>query len=137
MEGNIEVAVEKIASFLEKIAVKIGVAADTVWPWIVKQQVIEGASVLIALVICAALSVLSYNKFAKYAFMDTVRKNDEDWDTHRNRKSKAEAFSIVWMVFGGCVAFGLVVALLSSFTGIQQLINPEYFALMDLISAAK
>ena len=75
MEGNIEVAVEKIASFLEKIAVKIGVAADTVWPWIVKQQVIEGASVLIALVICAALSVLSYNKFAKYAFMDTVRKS--------------------------------------------------------------
>ena len=48
-----------------------------------------------------------------------------------------EGFQIIWGVALGLSFVGGALALLFSMGGIQQLVNPEYFALMDLINAAK
>ena len=134
---DVNTVVDKVAGLLEKVADKLGVAANKVWPWLVKQQYVEGATPLIALGICTAASVFSYTRLVKYMSFSTDRKNGEDWDAHKARKANIEAFQMIW---GGVLALtfaGGILALLCSMGGIQQLINPEYFALMDLVKAAK
>lgn len=134
---DVSTVVDKVAGLLEKMAGKIGVAADKVWPWLVKQQYIEGATSVVTFGVLFVLSVFCAKKFAVWMGESTVRGRDEDFSVHDEKENRIMLYRVVWGVGGAVAVIATIAAFFQGVTALQQLINPEYFALMDLLKAAK
>jgi hypothetical protein len=135
---DVNLVVDKVAGLLEKVADKIGVAADKVWPWLVKQQVLEGSSLLVLFLIGAVGTFFTVKGCGRW-WGESTRMKENDSFSNKDEK-EITVFSRRLMYTVGAIIFALVALV----TGIEfinigawKLFNPEYFALMDLISAAK
>lgn len=114
---------EQIAKGLELLAAKLGVGAEVLWGALVRQAAIDSACSLII----GALTVLGgYFYFKK--LLPWAQRNGGD----------NELGSIVATILGGVVLLLFSVALVVSLDVIVAgFINPDYWALKQILSAVK
>ena len=119
MDANVSVDVGKnVMELLEKLAVQIGTTADKVFPWYVKQQVIEGWMWLGisggAIVISSIIAYCSLKK--------------AEW------KGGFNVFA--YISIASCLSFLLATVFLvfGVMAAVTQIVNPEYYALKSLTS---
>ncbi|MFA5898011.1 MAG: hypothetical protein WC829_02740 [Hyphomicrobium sp.] len=109
-------------ALLERLASQIGVTVEKVWPWLVKQQVVEawGGVVTIALVLVVGAAL----------FVGGWRAG-----------KRAERGEDAWIGFciAGCVvgAIGFFVACRAGALLFAAIVNPEYAALRELMQMVK
>jgi len=116
---------DKLGGFIDELAKQLGVAATHVYEVLVKQQFVDGVSLLIKAIIWVAIVSLVWfivNKF--------VIKNWKRWDRHEE----------VQFLLGIVIAAAIVMSCIVGWNvvdwvtlGIKKLLNPEYYALQDLM----
>ena len=120
-----EKELQMVFNYLDAIAAKLGIGAESIWPWFVKQQYIEAAYSSVWLVVMAT------------AAYTTVRFALKHWD---HRKTN-EGYSIsrsghepIWVILSSAFGFGLLTSL-GIFAGkFVDIFNPQYAALQDIIN---
>ncbi|OGC77241.1 hypothetical protein A2619_04470 [candidate division WWE3 bacterium RIFOXYD1_FULL_39_9] len=117
--------VELVTNYLDKIAEKIGVTVEQVWPWLVKQQIVEAYSALILFGFFIILTLITI----AFLFIGDKYKLF-DWD---EGNKYVYFFSIL------CIAslIGLIASGIATISEVPDLFNPEYQALKDLIRMAR
>ena len=133
---------------LEQLASKLGVAVEYLWTTLVKQQYVEGVTDIILSVfgiIVIVLLVIFAPKITKSAsakhkeLANDRRKNGTGYDGsysvssfeedyYRNLSQSVPTVSIVV----GCIV--LVLTAMFLVFGVQQLLNPDYFALKEVLN---
>ena len=108
--------VELIVSKLEILAHQLGLTAQQIFPYFVKQQIIYGMTTLICLIISIIVLGVSF----KFMF---------------SSKQKIENTGCVLCVIGGIIF--IISILVFCCQGIGQLYNSEYFAIKNLIELVK
>lgn len=113
---------KNITALLEKLAAQIGQSVDKVWPWLVRQQVIEGWT---NLALCGLFLVLGAALFLWGAHLCRKNNGDDDW-----------RFALL-LAGGGVLLISLFVIAVSFSANITKIINPEYAALQELVRMVK
>lgn len=118
VKASIDVG-ENITQLVEGLARQIGTTADMVFPWYVRQQVIEGYVffTIISIIGLIALSV----------FLRSMRKADfstGDWNTHNYVLGTSGGVLVIWFI----VLSG------ESANSLSKIINPNYHALQAMIA---
>ncbi len=140
---------EQAMELVEQLAIKLGVAAEYLMTVLIKQQYAEGITSLIItginllvvitmLIIVPRFSMKMDNKYSK-AKTDRIE-NGTGYDGSHYVPSHSEDFyntmrfviPIVAIVIGS-ILLGRAVSGIT--TGVQQLINPEYFAFREILDA--
>ena len=112
---------KNITALLEKLAAQIGVTVDKVWPWLIKQQVIEGW--MFVLILAAVVSVALPSFLAGAVLM---------------RKSSEEVLPFALTLVSGLLLMAcLFVGVGGLSSAVTKINNPEYAALRDLIAMVK
>lgn len=111
-------SVRLIIEYLDKIGEKLGVSAKTVWPWLVREQYIEAIRPIVLMLICGTV-------FAISAII-----------TKKNILQGKTTGDITWgvLIVSGLITLGAVVGF---FAEIFDILNPEYWALKDLLRQIK
>lgn len=140
---------DKAMEFIEQLAAKLGVAVEYLWSTLVRQQIAEG----ITDVVMAVLAVVTLVYIAKVTpgFKKTADEKYKALADDRRKNGTGYAGSHVissfeedkWQARGTTITvFAIVAAIIAVIiilvcvpVGIQQLINPEYFALKEVLNA--
>jgi hypothetical protein len=110
---------DKIAQYLEQMAVKLGVAAEHVYGVLVRQQFAEGAAFIVGgLVYLIFFAFMVRWLYGKY--IETKHDYKSDWDV---------AY-VLFSLFGGLAAVG---ALFCVLLGTMRTLNPEYYAIREIM----
>lgn len=135
---NVSVVVDKVTAYLDTVAAKLGVAAGKVWPWLVKQQILEGISTGLLTLVGLVGCVVCIKGMVKWYSSSTIRRRNEDWDDANDRENQVLLHRVLYTCIGIIFALMLLIAGLEFMNvGMWKLFNPEYHALMDLIKAVK
>ncbi len=118
MDINASIDVGKnITGLIEKLAHQIGITADKVFPWYVKQQVIEGWSFII---ISSLLNIIFAITFI-YNYKNIRKKDDDKY--------------IMMSIFIGLILTATISITSFDFNvHLNQIFNPEYGAMKAMIS---
>lgn len=116
---------QEVLSRLDALAAKLGVAANHLWGVLVRQAYVDALGSLLFALIAAALTY----GFYRVVLYGRAEKWYDGYDTE------------LAVVGTGVVGVGLVVcvviALVQLVAGIQNVANPEYFALRHVLGALK
>lgn len=138
---------DKTMELLEQLAIKLGVTVKYLWTALIKQQYVEGVTNIVMAVIgvIAIIALLCYlprtTKFFtnKYKELGEDRiKNGTGWDGSYSVSSGTEDFynlmSKVVPIVGFIAIFIIIMCTTNDIKyGIQQLLNPDYFALKEVL----
>ena len=136
-------------AFIEDLATRLGVAVEYLWTVLVKQQFAEGVTSL-AITLINLIVVFIVLRFAPKLTMKAVNQKEKlAADRQKNGTGYHGSYSVTSETedFFGVMRF--VIPILSTIfvmillkvtttavtTGIQQLINPDYFALKEILDA--
>ena len=112
--------VSKGFALLEQLAAKIGVTVDYLWPFMVREHVVEWFTCLLMTVVCSLMTILTFKRVDERLFKDFA-----------NCEYPARSITLF------AVSLILVVAAFIGFCGIwvkfDGFLNPEYYAMKDLI----
>lgn len=140
---------DKAMELLEQLANNLGVAVEYLWATLVKQQYVEGVTNIILAVfgiIAFVLIVIYSSKIIekinnKYKELVIDRRNNGtgyngsytlssfEEDRYKNLSQSVP----VIIVISACIIF-ILTAIFIIF-GVQQLLNPDYFALKEILSS--
>lgn len=138
-------------NLVEQLAIKLGVAVEHLWAILVKQQYAEGVIDIVLSVLCVGIliAIIVYApKMTSHMFNEYIRLAEDrktngtgyngsrsvpscEEDRYNNLRKSIPTYAIVI----GTVVFVLTVIFIIS--GIQQIINPEYFALKEVLNCIK
>lgn len=110
---------DKMAEFLEKLAVKLGTTAEHLWGVLVKQAHIEGVTSVIIWSIWGIIVVFLAMFFA-LVHTDTDDEKNTLWGIW------ISIFVVSFVIFASCIS-----------TIIGQFNNPEYWALTEVLNNIK
>lgn len=111
--------VEQVAMYLDKIGEKVGVTFEQMWPFLVKQAFIEGLFSTILFVISTYFYGLFIWKFNK---------------KYSGISDECTLIEGIGLVICGFIWFILLVVFICCFLG---MINPEYYAIKEILSVIK
>ncbi|AHN66480.1 membrane protein [Bacillus phage Bcp1] len=124
---------DKLGGFIDELAKQLGVAATHVYEVLVKQQMVDGISLLVKAGVWLAILILLWTLMNKLVF--------KKWSNFYNDDPYG---------FDAQFALGVVTVLLAVVTiffsfyivdwltlGIKKLLNPEYYALEDIMTFIK
>lgn len=122
---TINLVSDKIALAFNAISEKIGVAADKIWPYLVKQQAIIGYSHIIIVLILLAVIITNIHYIRKFSKIEENQLEDEGllfaW----------KLISIIGIIFF------IVFAPLDLTDTIGRIFNPEYYAIKEILMYIK
>ncbi|QFP93441.1 UNVERIFIED_ORG: hypothetical protein Xoosp15_176 [Xanthomonas phage Xoo-sp15] len=121
---------DQLGGFIDELAKQLGVAAGHVYEVLVKQQYVDGISLLVKSgITIAILLLLMWYLFNKFMIKNyTVIEDDYDFGF------------LVWIIGGilALVTFFTILFIVGDITlGIKKLMNPEYYALETLMDFMK
>lgn len=142
---------EQVMNLVDQLAVKLGVAVEHLWTILTKQQYAEGIIDIILAVLCLGILItiivyapkLTINAANEYKKLEEDRKQNGtgyngskytpsfEEDHYNNLRKDIPKYSIVV----GCIVF--VSMIMFIVCGIQQIINPEYFAIREILNCIK
>ena len=117
-----EIIYGDIKQYIDELAQSLGVAADHVYGLLVKQQIADGIVTIIAFIATGAVLVT--------VFYIAVKREDF-------RKSE---LTVTWFIgiASGMILFVTLLAGAVEITGaVKQLINPEYYAIKEIMDVFK
>lgn len=118
--------IDAISKAFAPIATKIGEGATFGWITVVKQQYISGVVSYVYAAICLIVLIALIIGLVK--LIKCINKEEGDC---------GEA-SIMCSIFGIAIGVGLIVAFILNLTnGVQQTLNPDYYALQFFITLGK
>lgn len=142
---------DKIMPYLEKLAQKLGVAIEHLYGVLIKQAQVEGFTnlimaifnLVIIIVICFAIpKIYRFLNDRCIEIKDDREKNGTGYGNSRNISSGKEdsynffkTFIVIVLSIIGIICF---FNLIYDFPlGIKQIMNPEYYAIQDILKAVK
>lgn len=140
---------EKAMEFLEQLAKELGVAVEYLWSILVKQQYVEGVTnivmasigfITIIILACCLPKVTKFFINKKKEMAEDRKKNGTGYCGSHTTSSESEDF-ISFLRFATPTAFCVAILLIFIFSlsdiefGIKQLLNPDYFALKEILNA--
>ncbi len=120
---------EQTINLLEKLSSKLGVATQVLWSALIKQAPISGTIDIIVSFFFIIISVLG----AMFLLKKT-RKEIENNDENDFLYSWGVPLWIVWGIYTILV---LIIAGCTLSNSISGIVNPEYWALKEILSAVK
>jgi hypothetical protein len=108
-----EKVINKATEYIDSIATKLGVAAEHVYELLIKQAIINGVRDLVMFVV---LSVVAF-------FLGKLTL----------RASKSFDYDMVAPIIGATAIIALVMAIACLYAGVGELINPEYYAIKEIL----
>lgn len=105
----------RMAELLQALASKIGTTADRVFPWYIKQQVIEAKAAIIIIIMIFIASLLG--------ICFSFKKADFD---------EGNRYCVILAISGFAFVVCLIIAAAGGTQIITQLMNPEYHAFHKL-----
>ena len=111
--------IEVVTTALQPLAEKLGTTAQYVWTLQVRQSYVDGSIALVGLLFGMAIVGLTI-------FLNWKHKDDEDYDF--------DLWGVVSIII---MLFGLGFILININTVFNAFINPEYYALQQLINLVK
>ena len=142
---------EQAMELVKELATNLGVAVEYLWGTLVRQQYAEGITNLVSaalwLIFGICLAVFA-PKFTKHAHTEYVKEKKNRLNGgytgyfSRTTTSDREDFyyGARWAIPIAAVILGIVAIFMVGCyisTGIQQLINPDYFALKEILDTIK
>jgi hypothetical protein len=118
---SIELVTNKLDSYIQILAEKLGVAAEYVYPLFVKQQIIEGWWFFTSLFIFSSIGAIGLFKAVKYG-----KKNE--W---RGNTPLPTVFSFIYL-FSCIMPFAI-----GGMDHFAKIVNPEYAAIQAIIQSVK
>ena len=118
-------SIDKITQYLDKLASKLGIGVQEVWPWFVRQQYVEAITSIIFFSIFSILAVIFLKRSLKIHFSDGATPTPKD------------ILGIVFCVATTIFIIVAVVCMVEVLTEVPDIFNVEYNALNDLIGKAK
>ena len=140
---------DKAMELLGQLANSLGVAVEYLWVTLVKQQYVEGVTnlVMAAIGIIVTIALLCYIPKATRllanqhkALEEDRRKNGTGYNGSYSLSSYKEDFyggaKIAVPIIGLVIIFIVILCTTNDIKyGIQQLLNPDYFALKEVLDA--
>jgi hypothetical protein len=132
---------DQINSVIDKLAEKLGVATNAIYPYLIKQAIVNG---IVDVVLCAlaVLFTIGFIYGIKKVYFDKFDKNDEDenalsfYDAQLNSSHRETIVTITIVL--ALIEIGLIFGFfIWASDAITALINPQYYALRDLLSMLK
>jgi hypothetical protein len=115
---------EQLIGLVDKLAVKLGVAVEILWAALIKQAYVSNIVNLVAFFILAAISIWGFK------FVSNKTKDGGEWDN-------LDSGGIAWLFWGAyTIVIALIICLNLSGT-VSGIINPEYWALKEILGAVK
>ncbi|KAA6450976.1 hypothetical protein [Bacillus swezeyi] len=117
-----------VREIINELSTRLGVAAEHVYEVLVKQQVINGIITIAFMVGALILFGIMFPKF--------LRKGVQHQKTLSSSYDSNPDMNIAWSL-GGILLFTIVLSLIFIPIGINQIINPEYYAIKDILDLIK
>ncbi|MED2979507.1 hypothetical protein P4284_22870 [Bacillus swezeyi] len=114
---------DKAMEYIDKLAAKLGVAAEHVYGILVKQQIVNGVICVVSTIVILALLGI--------ALLKLIRKGIEHQKTLRSFYTSP--YTIVAVLVGIALALVVIVSFFVIPIGINQIINPEYYAIKEIL----
>lgn len=131
--------IDRILDGVDKVAEKLGVAADFVMDALVKQVYLNAATYILVGTIILGIAIAVLAKGGKIAKANDaiiveqnqiIIKNNKPGDYYYNSiKYEKVNQTVVWIISG----LMLLISIWIYVPGIQRLINPEYFAMLKFM----
>ena len=139
---------DKAMELLEQLAYRLGIAVEYLWSTLVKQQYVEGvtnitmAGIGIIVIIVLLCYIPRATKFAANQHKELEedrRKNGTGYSGSYSISGHKEDYyhglKIAIPIFGVVIITIMIVCVTSNIKdGIQQLLNPDYFALKEILN---
>lgn len=138
-----------VMKVLEQVAAKLGVAVEYLWEILVRQMLAEGVTniiiaiillVVIVVICCVTPRIVRHYSNKYKELRDDRIENGTGYNGSRQISSFEEdnarntARDLPWIIL--CiVSFMLVILIPVTINGVQKLINPEYFAIKEIMDA--
>ena len=140
---------DKVMELLEQLANSLGVAVEYLWSTLVRQQYVEGVTnlVMVAIGIIVMIVLLCYTPKATRFFTNQYKESAEDrmengtgYNGSHYVSSYKEDFCnflrFAVPIVGFVAIFIIVLCVINDIKyGIQLLLNPDYFALKEVLDA--
>lgn len=110
---------------LDQLAAKIGVTTEYLWPFMVKESVVQALSSILLLV-TSVIGVLFSCKFVKF-----IRTEEGGVDLEYAPRA------IIAAIVTGILIIGVMAGFCNTWVDLPGLLNPEYHALERLINMVK
>ena len=107
--------------YLDKLGAKMGLAAQQVWPWFIRQQYIEAIISSIVLVLSTAL------------FVFLVRFSCNHWNSESGYSIEESDHEPLWIIAGIGSGIFMTIAHICFWTEFPDIFNVEYAALKDIL----
>ncbi|QEG04313.1 hypothetical protein [Bacillus phage BC-T25] len=123
---------DKLGGFIDELAKQLGVAATHVYEVLVKQQFVEGVSLMVKAGVWIAVLILVWTLLHKLIF--------KRWHKYSDPTGYDETQFMLAIVV---VIVGIISAIVGwnivdwVTLGIKKLLNPEYYALQDIMEFVK
>lgn len=114
-----KVLVEELLKRMDAVAAKLGSASSALWPILVRQSIVSGWIDL-----CIGCGALSYVVWLLYHLPKVKELWESDDDSHNGFAFFGVALAVVMFI-----VLGIYIP-----AAIQQLLNPEYYALKYLVT---
>lgn len=127
---------EKAIEYIDALAANLGVAAEHVYGALLKQAMVSGVRSLVFIAICLAVSYAIIKMFNR--IITDVKDANTDSLFVDKVYGGVSTTGIVASFSGGIALFILFVAIMSDIGNASTaLLNPEYWALMEILDTIK
>lgn len=117
-----EVIYGDIKQYIDELAQSLGVAAEHVYELLVRQQISDGIVTIIATTLIWVVLATAFYKAVK---------RDDFYE------SKVTVTFIIGVASGVGIFFALIIGSFESIAAVKQLINPEYYAIREIMDVIK
>jgi len=118
-----EKELQMVTDYLDKVAAKIGAGAESLWPYLIKQQYIEAVRTTIVFILVAIASIFITKILSGYIT------KCEGYDSDEKKFLMCTGIIVCWILS--------VILMISFFIDFPRFINPEYYAIMDILGQVK
>jgi hypothetical protein len=124
MEQQIQQLINMTEKGLTQLATQLGVSLPQLWEILIKQQYVEAAQAFFGFGICLALWGFAYKK------RETIAKKMEKDPNAYNNFDNNMKFALIFCP----LLIITIIAIIEVVGGIGKIINPEYYAIQDIVS---
>ena len=115
-----EKEIQMVTDYLDKIAIKLGVGVDKIWPWFIKQEYVDAITSLLYFVIIIPVTLKVY-LFAMKHWENICKKDHE----------------VIWLVLLAFLTILSLCSILIFFSEFPDIFNAEYWAFKSLIGSIR
>ena len=127
---------DQVIQVIDALAMKLGVAAEYLYPLMIRQAYVDGVAGLLGYFITATLLIVTY-KYTKYEFVELI-KFDAYYDliTRYKYAYRKDTEVVPSAITIALVAFSFIFVCISIFNTkniIDAFVNPEWYAITKLL----